>query len=142
MFFSVNRPEFQSRHPELVKFVLNREVKYLPKSIRVYCSLMVGKIARSSGVSVKLTFNEYGNIKNKVTMSEIAYPPFIYVMTFDSPPPDDRLTDITWFSRYEYKDFDIIFPRLNVLPVNYYLPGDYRTVEQIIEDRRRNLSFD
>lgn len=136
MFFSVNNPEFAQRHPELVKFVLHPETKYLPPTIKIYCSFMTGNWARSSGITVLGRLTGVG-IK-RIIMSEIAFPPFVYVMTIDSEPPDDRLTDISWFSRYEYNEFDIIYPRFNVLPINYYLPGDYRTTEQMVKDRIRN----
>lgn len=97
---------------------------------------MNGNWARSSGITVIGRFTEVGY--KPIVMSEIAFPPFVYVMTIDSPPPDDRLTDISWFSRYDYNEFDIVYPKFNVLPINYYLPGDYRTIEQMKEDRIKN----
>jgi hypothetical protein len=137
MFFSVNQPEFAQDNQELVKFVLNRETTYLPPKIKIYCSLMTGTWSRSSGISVIGKLRDVGGM-DRIILSEITFPPFVYVMTIGSAPPDERLTEITWFSSYEYNQFDIIYPRFNVLPVNYYLPGDYRTVEQMINDRIRN----
>lgn len=138
MFFSVVNPEFRQKHFELEKFVLNPETKYLPPSIKIYCSFMTGKWARSSGISTIGRFNSSFDGINTIVMSEIAFTPFVYVMTINSEPPDDRLTDISWFSRYNYEQFDIVYPRFNVLPINYYLPGDYRTIEQMNEDRIKN----
>ncbi|GLX68325.1 hypothetical protein [Paenibacillus glycanilyticus] len=142
MFFSVVSAEFRKKNFELEKFVLNKEAKYLPPSYKIYCSFMKGNWARSSGITGRGGLSLSGEILQPIIMSEIAFPPFVYVMTIDSPPPDERLTDITWFSRFEYDEFEIVYPKFTVLPINYYLPGDYRTIEQMEKDRVRNQMYE
>jgi hypothetical protein len=66
-------------------------------------------------------------------LSEITYPPFGYVMTLDSPPPDDRLFEITHFARYDYNDFVVMPLQLPVLPTYVAIPGDYREKKEIYQ---------
>ncbi|MGG6311547.1 hypothetical protein [Paenibacillus macerans] len=137
MFFSTNGDGFFKRHPDLVKFVLNPTSKYIKPSIRIFTFLAEGEYSRQSGVVAA------GNIETgKVTyMSEISFPPVGYLMTIDSDPPDERLTEITHFSRYGYDDFDIVYLKMKKLPINYILPGDFRTKEQIIDDYNTNIGY-
>jgi hypothetical protein len=72
-------------------------------------------------------------------MSEFAFVPFGYLMTFNSEPPDQRLCDITAFNQFSYDDWQEIHIRLAILPIYTYYPGDYRdkatVVRQIQESR-------
>ncbi len=54
-------------------------------------------------------------------------------MTSKSDPPDERLIEITHFSRYEYGDEVPVPLGLPVLPTYMAIPGDYRTKEEIIQ---------
>ncbi|WP_181646106.1 hypothetical protein [Paenibacillus anseongensis] len=73
-----------------------------------------------------------------ITMSEIAFPPMGYVMTFNSEPPDSRLVEITHFTRYGYNDFETVFLNFSQLPVHLFMPGDYRTKEEIYKALEEN----
>ncbi len=64
-------------------------------------------------------------------MNEISFPPFGYLLTFDSEPPDNRLFEITHFSHYSYNERKEMWLRLTVLPTYLPYPGDYRTKERI-----------
>ncbi len=136
MFFSCNPPEFQRAHTELVKFVLDREQKYLNPEIRIYAFYCVSEYSRSSAVSGRGTLR--GDIN---TFSETTFPPFGYVLSLDSPTIDKRLVDITHFSTYTYNEFKDITLRLPVLPVYTYIPGDYRTKDEIKEIVDKNPSI-
>lgn len=128
MFFSANGPSFQSVHPDLVRFVLNKEEKYLDPKFRIYACLNSSNRSRQTGVVGALNFD---NRKIKI-LSEITFPPFGFVMTLSSDPPDARLVDISFFARYSYNDWKHIPLNLPVLPVYSYLPGDYRSREEIM----------
>jgi hypothetical protein len=52
------------------------------------------------------------------------------VLVFDHPP-DKRLLDISWFGKFDYDDYHPIPLKIPVLPAVNYLPGDYRTQEEI-----------
>lgn len=130
MFFSVNEDTFAKVNPDLVRFVLNRDAKYLPPKFRFFVYYNIEGTFRYSPIGAG------GNLfsgKRFIVMSEITYPPFGYLMTVDSEPPDKRLFEITHFSHYDYNEFQVMTLRLPTLPTYTYLPGDYRTKEQIIQ---------
>jgi len=53
-------------------------------------------------------------------------------MTFlGSPPPDNRLVEITHFSSFDYWDFVELEVKLPVLPTHLIYPGDYRPKDEI-----------
>lgn len=51
MFFSSNGPDFRTVHPDLVKFVLDREARHLKPSIRIYTYYNLAPVSRQSGVA-------------------------------------------------------------------------------------------
>jgi hypothetical protein len=130
MFFSVNSETFHTLSEELVRFVLNKEAQYINPKYRFFVYYNTTGALRSSGIAGLL------DIKSGKTslMSEITYPPFGYVMTIDSDPPDKRLFEITHFARYSYNEFVVLPLRLPVLPTHLSLPGDYREKEQIYKE--------
>jgi hypothetical protein len=128
MLFSSNGPSFQAVHPDLVKFVLNRKVRYLQPAIRIYTYYNLSPVSRQSGVASLLNIE-----KQKVhTFSEIAYFPLGYIMTFESKVPDDRPVDISFFAKYRYDDWKEFSFRLPVLPVYTYFPADYRNRDEVL----------
>ena len=136
MFFSVNGSEFGDANPELVKFVLNRDKKYLSPKYHFFVYYNISSRLRCSGVSARVDINT----QNMCVFSEVNYFPYGYVMTFDSSPPDPRLFEITHFSKYNYNEFKVMTIKLPVLPTHLWFPGDYRTKEQIIKDRIKSES--
>ena len=127
MFFSVNSNTFRKFHPELVSFILNKQERNLSPKYRIYVYYNLSSLMRFHGAHVS------GDIfKGKLrTFSEITYPPFGYVMTFNSEPPDERLFDITHFAKYEYGKFVVLNLRLPVMEINTPYPGDYRSKKEI-----------
>ena len=154
MFFSTNGDRFGGNHPDLVKFVLNQRGCHLDPAIRIFAFFSASPLRRYVGGSVKKEIdpdeinrdtidNFLGNIisdfERSRVLSELAFPPIGYVMTFDSkPPPDNRLVDISHFAGYSYRDRKSIELRLPVLPVYTYFPGDYRDREQVRHDLESN----
>jgi hypothetical protein len=132
MMFSVNTNGFRIPNQELVDFVLNKESRYLSPKYRFFVYYNTTGNFRSVGIS------GLANIKTGKTsiMCEISYPPYGYVMTFSSEPPDGRLVEITHFSRYSYNDFVTQEMNMPVLPTILPIPGDYRDKDQIIREAR------
>ena len=52
-------------------------------------------------------------------------------MTIDRGPPDERLCEITEWTRYTYSAFAVLPLSIPVLPTHTFICGDYRTKEQI-----------
>jgi hypothetical protein len=127
MFFSVNGSEFGDANPELVKFVLNREQYNLSPKYRFFVYYNISGRFRFVGASAKVD----SHTREIITLSEINFPPYGYVMTFGSAPPESRLFEITYFSKYRYKDHVVKAMKLPVLPTHMWFPGDYRTKEEI-----------
>jgi hypothetical protein len=139
MFFSIKHYGFNKNHPDVVKFILNKESRELPKNIRVFTYFnLVGQPRRIADMVL-------GNISShRITkIDELTFPPFGYVMTIDSESPDDRLTDITYYSDYRYNDFIDFYQRFNTLPTYLpYIPADYRTKDEIIDGIRKSKKTD
>jgi hypothetical protein len=140
MFMSANGPKFQSIQAELVRFVLNKEVKHLPSHTRLFAFYSIGDRSRKSGVSGLIT--GFGTSSSEgYVFSEITFPPFGFVLTFDCEAPDKRLTGITYFADdFIYNQERTIFLRLPVLPVYTLYPGDYRNREAVLKDAEQNLA--
>lgn len=128
MFFSVNGPQFREKHPDLERFVRNREEKYLNPQYRFYVYYNAEGCPRKLGTSV---IGHFGDSSAMVIMNEITFPPYGYVLTLNSNPPDQRLVEISRFADYSYYDRDTLHFDLPVLPTYLPVPGDYRTKEEI-----------
>lgn len=132
MFFSVNSPTFRERVPYLERFVLNKALRYLPPDIGVYAGYTVMKgNSRSAGLSGILDGS--GRAPQTYAVSEIAFPPFCFVMTFDCPCPDRRLIDISSFATYGYGEIRSFDLRMSVLPIHTAYPTDYRTPQEVVQ---------
>jgi hypothetical protein len=127
MFFSVHPETFSIPNEELVRFILNKEEKYLSPKYRFFVYFNTRGRPRSFGGGGLLNFDT-GSI---TIISEITFPPFGYVMTINSGSPDPRLAEITHFAQYGYKEFVVMEVKLPVLPTYLPTPGDYREIDQI-----------
>ena len=138
MFLSVNGVGFSRRNAALVQFVLDRDRKYLPPQYRFFAYYNRTGGLRHIGFASIVDMHT-GSI---VGISEITYPPLGYVMTIDSPPPDERLVEITHFSRYGYNESKVMALRMPSLPVTMsYIPGDYRTKQEVEDQARRSREY-
>ena len=132
MFFSANSPKFRLAHPELERFVLNRDARYAPPNIRIYAFYTYAPRSRSAGVTGLLKgSSSLGGAVNTFTFSEITFPPFGFLMAFDGPAPDDRLCDISAWSHFAYNDWRSLSMRLPILPIYTAYPADYRSQDEV-----------
>lgn len=135
MFFSANRTEFQQKHPELVKFVLNKSTIGLPPRYRFFVYYNVEGWKRRIGLSMCVRLDpQFIASPSYLFISEINFPPFGYVMTIDSHDPDNpdkTLCEITDLGRYDYDDSHAINLTLPILPTHTYLVGNYSSKREI-----------
>lgn len=137
MFFSANGAGFRERHPELVRFVLNKETIHIDPSVRIWTYFNSSARSRQTGIIGAMSL---GAGTRPAVFSEISFPPWGYVMTLDgAEPPDERLVDVSHFARFSYNDWKHIDLRIPVLPVYSWLPGDYRSREEVIAQTGRNM---
>jgi hypothetical protein len=135
MLMSANAPSFQRVQPELARFVLNRDAKHIPDHIRIYTCFTASDRSRSSGVSAIFSQSQSGSF-NAYTISEVTFPPFGFVATFECKIHDDRLVDITHFAdNFDYDDRHAAWLLLPVLPIFTYRPGDYRSRDEVLKRR-------
>jgi hypothetical protein len=130
MFFSVHGLGFRRANPELERFVLNREARFLSPRHRFFAYFNIeGRTRYSPTVGLLNTESGKWNM-----FTELTYPPYGYVMTYGEDPPHEHMFEITHFSRYKYGEFDVLQLRLPVLPTFGSMPGDYRTREEIYRE--------
>lgn len=132
MFCSVSGPEFAAKHPWLPAYLLNRESRAISDSFRMFVYYNLGAKLRYAGVSGQVNL-ETGRVS---ILSEITYPPFGYVLSIDSDPPDERLAEVTFFRRYLFNELARLEVRLPVLPSHLAYPGDYRSKTEILAQRQ------
>lgn len=129
MFFSIN-PNLRETNPELIKFVLNKEAKYLPEKIKVFGFYNFEGTPRYNRIAVGGT--------NMSVFSEFAYPPLGFVLAYDSPPPDLRMYDLTFLSESDYDIYREIPLKVPTLPTHLSVPGTYLEKNHIEENYKRN----
>jgi hypothetical protein len=142
MFFSVNGTYFHKAHPELVRFVLNKESKEFPEYVRVYAFYTFSNRFRSAGVTG--VAKGIGSGQSSIhTFSEVTFPPFGFVLTIHSDPPEKGFCNISSFSQFDYKHWRCgITMRLPLMPIYTHFPGDYRTREQTLADFAQNEAIE
>jgi hypothetical protein len=133
MFFSANGPGFRAANQELVRFVLNRDHKYIDPKIRIFAYYTNSGRSRQAGITGMLELDELNmGVARSHVFSEISFPPFGYILAANSPPPDRRLVDISFFAQFGYNDWVDISLRLPVLPIYSWLPGDFRSRNEVL----------
>jgi len=136
MFFSACGPNFQAKHPDLVRFVLNRDEQRLPPDIQFLAYLhhpTESTCIRQSGPIGVM------NIAGKERVfAEIAFPPFGLIMSLGRAPIHPNLCDITHLNQYRFQKWDIVYLKLPVFPVTTWIPGDFRTVGEVHRDVAEN----
>ena len=130
MFFSINGERFAGCHPELSAFVRERDRRELPDRYRFFAAYNVNDLVSHIPVQGRLDVVAC----REFWLSQIAHPPFVYVLAINSPAPDHRLTEITGFSRFGYDDEANLDVQLRVLPTNSCFAGDFRASGKLLED--------
>lgn len=98
MFLAINDDGFLESFPELSEFVLNKNQNELPEKFQVYTYLTRAERFRY------MNYNAKGNLKsgNIIQCSEIAFPPFGYVLTLKSE------LDMTHLANIKNYNFDSV----------------------------------
>jgi hypothetical protein len=94
MLLAISPAELSLANPELGDFVLDRECSGLSDRYQLYLALFAGPLARTVGGSSRINVFT-GQVD---VFSEIAYPPFAYVLTIDSPPGALRVGNVSPFA--------------------------------------------
>lgn len=138
MFLAINQESFLESSPELHLFLNSPETKTLPERYRIFMYLTRAESYRY------MPFVVTGNFKTGITTActEIAFPPYGYVLTFDFKGKISFLNEITYFSTYEYNQKTSLDMVTFQLPTYMQFPLDYRSenkIETDIENTIRKL---
>lgn len=137
MFLAINDKNFLKTFPELSEFVLNKNIKELPEKFQVYTYLTRAERVRYIERVVHGDFKS-GKIVN---CSEIAFPPFGYVLTFENDLNLKYLNNITQFKNYDFEEKANLKMTLVQLPTYTILPLDYRSKEKLNFDIEKSNEF-
>jgi len=135
MFFSVNTPDLSDVHPHLRALILSKYNRGIPPDeYGLYVYLLRGSVARLAGLAGIASLTD-GHSR---VLSELAAPPFGYVLEFD-PKSKKDYCDITFFAnQFDYNEKRTITLEMPVYESNTAFPADYRTKNQILNDYIRN----
>jgi hypothetical protein len=130
MTLAINGEEFGQTNPGLPAFVLDPSARGLPPGFELYLALYRGPLVRHSGVSGRL------DVETGAThlMSELAHPPFAYVMSVDELSPVLPLGRITHFASFEPAVETAVDLELLVGFGHTPYPTDYRTRAAVDRD--------
>jgi len=132
MFIAMNDAWYLTEYPDLVAFVKDPNSNLLPDKYRIFCYLNNQGQYRYIKHSV-ISTSELGIIN----ATELTFPPFGYVLTFDVNHDIYPFSNITYFKNYKHGqilDLDISIYKLpTYLP---FVPLDYRTKAKIDADNK------
>ncbi|WP_123812067.1 hypothetical protein [Mangrovimonas sp. DI 80] len=130
MFLAINPEWFLESYPELAAFLNEQETKELPDKFRVFMYLTRAERFRY------MPFTTHGNLKTGTTTlcSEIAFPPYGYVITFDFNGKIGYLNEITDFKKFNLNQKTSLNMITYQLPTYMQFPLDYRNETKIESD--------
>jgi len=130
MFLAMNKPWYLEAYPELSKFVKDPLLKNLPNRYRIFTYLTNEK--KTKYMHHTIIYNP--NLGGIVNHSEMAFPPFGYVLTIDFDKNINLFNNITYFKNFDLNEmYDIEMQMFN-LSVQSPFPLDYRDVNQLKSD--------
>jgi hypothetical protein len=134
MMLAINGEEFGQINPALSEFVLDPDARGLPPEFELYLVLYRGQLARQSGVSGRL---DVGTGATHL-LTELARPPFAYVMSIDEPSPAIPLGRITHLADFDQATEATLDLELVVGFGHTPYPADYRTRAAVNRDHEFN----
>ncbi len=91
-------PEFRVDNPELVKFVLDKDMRGLPDTYHLYLSLFFGPAHRFAPTMAAIIEGR------ELVLTAIDYPPFSYVLTIGSSADHLLVGEATALARCTYEE--------------------------------------
>lgn len=130
MFFSINGDKFVGCHQQLSQFVRDPSAAQLSSRYQFYAAYNVNDLVSHIPLQCRL------NVKTgqKTWITQIAHPPFVYVMTIDSETFDQPLTNITAFAEFPYQSESATEMTFRIASTNSCFAGDFRSVGKLLTD--------
>lgn len=123
--------------PELRTFVLDRNATGFPGGVRLYMYLVAQPAGRSSSIGV-MGSNSTGKV---AILSELAWWPVGWVLSFSGEPPDHPLLDITEWANLGYDTIVSATLRLSCHWIQGKFPLDFRDPETVERDVARQQAI-
>ena len=133
MFLSLNDPWYLTEYPELSKFVLDPTLQELPNKYRLFVYL-----TNEGKMRYLRHLISYSPETGPLNVSELAFPPFGFVLTMNYEGRIPDLIEITRFKTHAENPNELILS-FSKLPTYLPMPLDYRTRIQIEEDIEKGL---
>jgi hypothetical protein len=157
MFLAIN-PEsfrFSAVGQQLAALILDKEAKGLPDGVKVYAYFNHTGHSRHIPFHGQWPFDENSTIEDlyrackalddytEYLISEIAMPPYGYVMTINHDQPHERLCDISRFADFDFGARGTAELSLAVLPTHLRLMAcDYRELYELSNEERESMESD
>jgi hypothetical protein len=103
MFISADTSGVLRSIDGIASYLMNKENTDFPEKLRIFLYSNASPFKRMVGYSMVVDFD--GTVPKY--WSEINYQPFGYFLTYDSPPPNKFMTDITLFKDTKY-DIEVV----------------------------------
>jgi hypothetical protein len=129
MFIAINGDWFVEEYSELVSFIKDPSIRELNSRFRIFAYLNRGPAFRYLGFLVHGDFSS-GKMQ-MVKCSEIAFPPFGYILTIDHEGPLYNLADITHFKANNPDKLTKVSAQISIRETAIELPMDFRTEDEI-----------
>lgn len=131
MLLAISPLSVSEEHPELGEFVLDRDRSGLSERYQLYLALYAGPLARTVGGAIRVDVET----RRPDYLVEVAYPPFSYVMTIDTPLDALPTTNITNMTSVRYEQMADVELEMIVGFGHTMYPGDYRSRAMVARDR-------
>lgn len=127
---------YTQRNYDLRRFVMEKSCRFMGAGVRVFAYFNTSSKGRSEieaskgdGEAALSRFFEsnFTDTAGMSTFSEFSKFPFGFVLTRNSPPPDERLREITVLARHGYNDYTASLLPLLIFPVVTPVCGDFFT---------------
>ena len=126
MLLAMSSPEFGELHPDLRAFAQDAEWVGLPDRYQFYLTLYAGPIVRFVGAAGLMRNVGIGPIETSF-VTELAYPPFAYVLSIDEATPVLETGNISGFADLKIEQTATVELQLITGYGHTVLPLDYRS---------------
>ena len=130
MILSTNGPAFGEINSDLSSFVLDKRRTGISDRYVFCIALYRGPGARFIDLGGRIDVKT----GEKEVISEIAYPPFSYVLRINDKPGTPFLGDVSYFANYDYEQKDDVELKLQIGFGHTLFPTDYRSKAAIKQD--------
>lgn len=133
MFFAMNNPKFRDVHSDLADFVLSKTATGLPAGYQFHLAFYIGPFTRYSNLNFILDTNT--GIAQYV--SEIAAPPFCYLLTIENQVCF-AYGSINHYADYQYDEEVKLDIKTPVLVGNTPYALDFRSLDEVEKQRKKS----